>query len=73
MFSLISSLVTSFSKNVPPGLLLTLLVVPISNFKHMKTYFNEFIGTMLMIGFTFSPGKWIFAESLYLAWAVHSL
>lgn len=73
MFSLISSLVTSFSENVPPGLLLTLLVVPISNFKHMKTYLNEFIGTMLMIGFTFSPGKWIFAESLYLAWAVHSL
>jgi|EP00979_Chaetoceros_neogracilis_P006600 glycerol uptake facilitator-like aquaporin len=73
MFSLISSLVTSFSENVPPGLLLTLLVVPISNFKHMKTYFDEFVGTILMIGFTFSPGKWNFADALYMAWAMHSL
>jgi len=73
MFSLISSLVTSISEIIPPGLLLTLLVVPISNYKYVQTYIDEFIGTMLMIGFTFSPGKWIFAESLYLAWAVHSL
>jgi glycerol uptake facilitator-like aquaporin len=73
MFSLISSLVTSFSEIFPPGLLLTLLVIPISNYKYIQTYIDEFIGTILMIGFTFSPGKWIFAESLYLAWAVHSL
>lgn len=28
---------------------------------------------MLMIGLTFSPGKWIAADSLYLCWAVHAL
>lgn len=73
MFSLLSSVVREISEILPPGFLLTLLVIPISNFKHFKTYTNEFIGTLLMIGLTFSPGKWIFADSIYLAWAAHSI
>lgn len=71
MFSLLSSLVTTFTEIVPPGLLFTLLAVPLVNFQHLKTYRDEFIGTLLMIGLTFSPGKWIAEDSMYLAWAVH--
>jgi glycerol uptake facilitator-like aquaporin len=73
MFALLSSFIGNISDIVPPGLLLTLLVVPISNFKYLNIYKNEFIGTLLMIGLTFSPGKWIFADSLYLAWIAHSI
>lgn len=73
MFSLIASLVSSLSDVVPPGLILTLLVIPLSSSKHLSTYRAEFIGTILMIGLTFSPGKWIFADNLYGAWAVHAM
>lgn len=73
MFSVISSIVTGLSEVIPPGLVLTLCAIPISNQKYMKTYVDEFIGTLLMIGLTFSPGKWIFADSLYLAWVVHAV
>jgi len=73
MFAYISALVGNIADVLPPGLLLTLLAIPIANSKHFKTYIAEFIGTILMVGLTFSPGKWIFSESLYLAWAVHSL
>jgi len=73
MFSAISAIVSHFSETLPPGLLLTLLVLPLANSKHIQTYRAEFIGTILMIGLTFSPGKWIFADSLYLAWAAHSV
>lgn len=73
MFAQISALVSYLSEVSPPGFIFTLLAIPIANYKHMKTYFAEFVGTILMIGFTFSPGKWIFSESLYLAWVVHAV
>jgi glycerol uptake facilitator-like aquaporin len=73
MFAFISALVSNLSDVLPPGFILTLLAIPLANFKHVKTYTAEFIGTILMIGLTFSPGKWIFADNLYLAWAVHSV
>jgi len=73
MFSLLSSLVIKITDVLPPGLILTLAAIPIANSKHLKTYMNEFIGTILMVGLTFSPGKWIFEENLYMAWAVHAV
>lgn len=64
---------SQLSALLPPGLILTLLTIPLVDSKHLKTYTAEFIGTIIMVGLTFSPGKWIFADSLYLAWAVHSI
>lgn len=73
MFGVISNLVTTISSTSPPGLILTCLVLPLSSFKNVSIYIAEFIGTLLMIGLTFSPGKWICSESLYGAWMVHAL
>uniref|UniRef100_A0A7S3Q4Q3 Aquaporin n=1 Tax=Chaetoceros debilis TaxID=122233 RepID=A0A7S3Q4Q3_9STRA len=73
MFGLISSISSTIASLLPPGLLLTLLVLPLSSSKHISAYRSEFIGTLLMIGLTFSPGKWIFQDNLYAAWAVHAM
>ena len=73
MFSAVSSIVSNLSEVIPPGLLLTLLALPIASAKYAKTYIDEFIGTILMIGLTFSPGKWIFEDAVYAAWVVHAV
>lgn len=73
MFSILSSIITNLSEIIPAGFVLTLCVIPISNCKHLKTYTNEFIGTLLMIGLTFSPGKWIGADSRNVAWVAHAI
>jgi glycerol uptake facilitator-like aquaporin len=39
----------------------------------MAAYRSEFVGSMLMIAFTFSAGKWIGSESVRVAWTSHAL
>lgn len=56
----------------PPGLATCLAASYLSDGKFLKPFWNEFAGTLVMIGLTFSPGKWIGVDSLYLAWAAHA-
>jgi glycerol uptake facilitator-like aquaporin len=72
MFGILSNLVTSLSTVLPPGLILSLACIPLAKYKYAEIYRKEFIGTLLMVAFTFSPGNWYFQDSLYLAWAAHA-
>jgi len=56
----------------PPGLFISLAAAFVGDGKYVSAYRHEFIGTLLMIGFTFSPGKWVGQDSLAIAWAAHA-
>jgi len=75
MFSLLSSLIITISGYIPPGLIVTLPFAFLSgvSFNARLLFFEEFIGTILMIGFTFSSGKWIGVDSLPLNWVAHAI
>lgn len=56
---------------LPPGIVLSLAAGRIEKGKYWDAYIKEFIGSMMMIAFTFSAGKWIGKETWQLAWAWH--
>jgi glycerol uptake facilitator-like aquaporin len=56
----------------PPGLATSLAASYIGDGKFFKAWRHEFIGTLLMIGLTFTPGKWIGQDSIAIAWAAHA-
>eukprot|EP00980_Cylindrotheca_fusiformis_P020173 scaffold7250_cov131-Cylindrotheca_fusiformis.AAC.2 len=58
---------------IPPGLILSVAAGCIENRKYWDAYVKELVGTMMMIAFTFSAGKWIGAESWVLAWSWHAV
>lgn len=72
MFATLSSVVTSLSAFIPPGLVLSLACIPLAKAKYAEIYRAELIGTLIMVALTFSPGKWYFQDSLYLAWIAHA-
>lgn len=57
----------------PPGLLLSVGAGLVEHRKYWSAYVKEFWGTLLMVGFTFSAGKWIGADDIMIAWSVHSV
>jgi len=63
----------AFVDMLPPGLFLSASASYVGGGKYFDTYVKEFIGTMLMIGFTFSSGKWIGTDSIQVAWTAHLL
>jgi len=74
MFSALSSLTIYLSSYTPPGLFVTLPVAFIGDAsKSRLIFFQEFVATLLMIGLTFMPGKWIGVDSLALNWASHAM
>lgn len=58
---------------LPPGLFLSLAAANLGKGKYFDVYVKEFIGSVLMIVFTFSAGKWIGKESWEVAWVVHAI
>ena len=58
---------------IPPGLFLSLSTAFIEGGKYLKSFRHEFVGTLLMVSFTFSAGKWIGKESIRIAWVSHAL
>jgi len=58
---------------IPPGIFLAFAAAFLVEGKYMKQFRQEFIGTFLMIGCTFSAGKWVGSESMHVAWASHFL
>lgn len=57
----------------PPGLATAIAASYIGDGKFFKVWRREFVGTLLMIGLTFTPGKWIGADSLAIAWTAHAV
>jgi hypothetical protein len=57
----------------PPGLFLSLALSNLAGGKYFDVYVKEFIGTMLMIVFTFSAGKWIGENAWEVAWVAHAI
>lgn len=58
---------------LPPGLFLSLAASNVANGKYFDIYTKEFIGSMLMIVFTFSAGKWVGRDSWEVAWIMHAV
>jgi glycerol uptake facilitator-like aquaporin len=72
IFSLLSSLFQKVYDFTPPGLVTCLAAGYIGSGRYFSAYRHEFVGTLLMIGLTFSPGKWIGQNSLMVAWIAHA-
>ena len=73
LISQLSSLVSWISEYTPPGVVLGLCASLIADRKYFHAWRHEFIGTFLMIGLTFSPGKWIGTSSQAFEWTVHAV
>jgi len=58
---------------IPPGIFLSFSTAFIEGGKYLQTFRQEFVGTLLMIIFTFSAGKWVGKDSLRVAWTSHGL
>ena len=56
---------------LPPMLLPILATGFICDRKYIKSFFQELVGSIIMICFTFSAGKWIGSESVRTAWTSH--
>ena len=67
----ISTFAKDFVTIVPPCLLIFVASGFINEGKYLKQFRQEFIGTLRMIAFTFSAGKWIGKESVLVAWTSH--
>lgn len=72
LLSILSSLYQKIAPIVPPGLAVCVASAFVGDGKHLQTFRDEFVGTLLMIGLTFSPGKWIGRDSLAAAWIAHA-
>lgn len=57
----------------PPGLLLSFMSAFVVDGKYVSAYKHEFVGTLLMIAFTFSAGKWVGVDTWQTAWLAHAL
>ncbi|KAL7462906.1 hypothetical protein ACHAXS_003280 [Conticribra weissflogii] len=72
LLSAVSSFFQQVAPILPPGLVTTVAAAFVGDGKYFSVWKNEFIGTLLMIGFTFSPGKWIGRDALTVAWFAHA-
>ena len=72
LITLLSNIYQQLAPLVPPGLACCIASAFIVDKKYFGAFRAEFIGTILMIGLTFSPGKWIGADSLPIAWVAHA-
>jgi flagellin-like protein len=56
---------------LPPGLVPIFATGFIADRAYMRPFLQEVIGSIIMIAFTFSAGKWIGEQSLRVAWTSH--
>lgn len=71
--SQLASAVASISKYTPPGVVLGFFSSFLADRKYYGSWVQEFVGTFLMIGFTFTPGKWVGQSSKAASWAAHAV
>ena len=69
----ISSIANNFENFTPPGLAVFFATVFINDGKYLKQARQEFVGTLMMIAFTFSAGKWVGKNNVTVAWISHFL
>jgi glycerol uptake facilitator-like aquaporin len=69
----VNDMFNGFLDFLPPGLILSVAAGCIENRKYWDAYIKEFIGSMMMIAFTFSAGKWIGVDNWQVAWVWHSI
>ena len=72
MFAALSALISQLASILPPGLV-SFLAIAFMPTNGSNPFFAEVIGTIMMVAFTFSPGKWIFADAEYPSWVVHAM
>lgn len=70
---LLSSVYRTLVPLFPPGLITCIAAAFVADGKYLSAYRHEFIGTLLMIGLTFSPGKWIGQDSRAVNWVAHAI
>ena len=73
MFSILGSICDKAALYSPPGLILSVMSAFLVDGKYVAAYRHEFIGTLLMIAFTFSAGKWIGVDTWQVAWLSHAM
>jgi len=71
--SVLAKFIGSFLSYLPPGIVLSILSAFIVDRTFLTAYRHEFRGTLTMIAFTFSAGKWVGSESWEVAWFAHFL
>jgi hypothetical protein len=69
----LSGFLGDIAKFLPPGLAIGVAVAFIEGGKYLKAFRHEFVGTLLMVGATFSAGKWVGQNSLRVAWLSHAM
>lgn len=73
IISTIVSTIAPWIVAAPAGLFLSLTSFGIDGGKYAKEWTNEFLGTLLMIFLTFSPGKWWGTQSQNIEWLCHAV
>eukprot|EP00568_Trieres_chinensis_P000719 CAMPEP_0183299162 /NCGR_PEP_ID=MMETSP0160_2-20130417/5963_1 /TAXON_ID=2839 ORGANISM="Odontella Sinensis, Strain Grunow 1884" /NCGR_SAMPLE_ID=MMETSP0160_2 /ASSEMBLY_ACC=CAM_ASM_000250 /LENGTH=292 /DNA_ID=CAMNT_0025461351 /DNA_START=152 /DNA_END=1030 /DNA_ORIENTATION=- len=73
MINLFASTVNAAQDFLPPGLIMSIAAAFIVERSYIKCYAQEFVGTLLMISFTFSAGKWIGVDSQTVEWLSHAV
>lgn len=69
----LSSIFNDVINFFPPGIIMSVAAGCVEHRKYWDKYVKEFLGTVLMIGCTFSAGKWFGKESLMAAWIFHAV
>jgi glycerol uptake facilitator-like aquaporin len=69
----LNSVYSTISSAAPPGFVVTLLPAFIENGAYFSAWQHEFFGALLMVLFTFSPGKWIGTQSQAIEWGSHAV
>jgi len=73
LFSLLASVASTCLAYSPPGLILSFMSAFVVDGKYVSAYRHEFVGTLLMIFFTFSAGKWVGVDTWQVAWLAHAV
>lgn len=73
MASSLAGVLSTLSSYTPPGVVMGLSAVFLGGKGFNKSWVQEFVGTLLMIGLTFSPGKWWGTSSTISNWLSHAI
>jgi len=71
MISIFASVANAFQSYFPPGLILSFASAFVVERSYLTAWRHAFVGTLIMISFTFSAGKWWGTDSQTVEWASH--
>lgn len=73
LFATVSTFLKDVAVYTPPGLPVALASAYLANAQFLSEFRQELFGTLLMVAFTFSAGKWIGVASQTVAWISHAV